>query len=158
VVAMYLVVWSAFGVAAGEAEWLLQDDGFVRDGRLVSPLYAGALLFIAGLYQWSAMKSVCLSRCRSPLRFLLERYRDGYRGALALGLVHGTLCVGCCWLLMLLAWVGGTMNLAWIGGAHPAGRGGEDASHARCHSARLSACTAGRRLGPDARCGTLGFS
>jgi predicted metal-binding membrane protein len=113
-VATYLVVWSAFGVAAGAAEWLLQDDGFVRDGRLASPLYAGALLFIAGLYQWSAMKSVCLSRCRSPLRFLLERYRDGYRGALALGLAHGTFCVGCCWLLMLLAWVGGTMNLAWM--------------------------------------------
>ena len=92
----------------------MQDDGFVRDGRLASPLYAGALLFIAGLYQWSAMKSVCLSRCRSLLRFLLERYRDGYRGALALGLAHGTFCVGCCWLLMLLAWVGGTMNLAWM--------------------------------------------
>jgi predicted metal-binding membrane protein len=52
----------------------------------------------------------------------LERYRDGYRGAIALGLAHGVFCVGCCRVLMLLAWVGGTMNLAWMVVAHPGRR------------------------------------
>jgi predicted metal-binding membrane protein len=81
---------------------------------LASPLHAGGLLVIAGFYQWGVVKGVCLSRCRSPLGFLLERYRSGYRGALVLGLAHGAFCVGCCWMLMLLAWVGGAMNLAWM--------------------------------------------
>jgi predicted metal-binding membrane protein len=95
---VYLVVWSAFGAAAAAAEWLLQGEGFIRAGQLASPLHAG----------------VCLSRCRSPLGFLLEHYRSGYGGALVLGLAHGAFCVGCCWVLMLLAWVGGAMNLAWM--------------------------------------------
>jgi predicted metal-binding membrane protein len=111
---VYLVVWSAFGVAAAAAEWLLQGEGLIRDGRLANPLHAGGLLVIAGLYQWGAVKGVCLSRCRSPLGFLLEHYRSGYRGALVLGLAHSAFCVGCCWVLMLLAWVGGAMNLAWM--------------------------------------------
>jgi predicted metal-binding membrane protein len=111
---VYLVAWSAFGVAAAAAEWLLVGKGVVRDGQLVSALYAGALLVVAGLYQWSAVKARCLSRCSSPLTFLLERYRGGYRGAITLGLTHSLLCAGCCWLLMLLAFVGGAMNLAWM--------------------------------------------
>jgi predicted metal-binding membrane protein len=111
---VYLAMWSAFGVAAAAAEWLLRGEGVMRDGRLVSPLYAGALLVVAGLYQWSAVKTRCLSRCRSPLTFLLERYRGGYGGAVRLGLTHSALCAGCCWLLMLLAFVGGAMNLAWM--------------------------------------------
>ncbi|MGZ5863618.1 MAG: DUF2182 domain-containing protein [Methyloceanibacter sp.] len=111
---VYLVAWSAFGVAAAAAEWLLRGEGAMRDGQLMSPLYAGGLLLVAGLYQWSAVKTRCLSRCRSPLSFLLERYRGGYRGAVRLGLIHSALCAGCCWLLMLLAFVGGAMNLAWM--------------------------------------------
>ncbi len=111
---VYLVTWSAFGVAAAAAEWLLRGEGVMRDGQLASPLHAGALLVVAGLYQWSALKTHCLSRCRSPLSFLLERYRGGYRGAVGLGLTHSALCAGCCWLLMLLAFVGGAMSLAWM--------------------------------------------
>ena len=113
-VAVYLVVWSAFGVMAAGADWLLVRDGIVRDGQLVSPLYAGALLVVAGVYQWSAVKTVCLAHCHAPLGFLRRRYRGGYAGALKLGLEHSALCVGCCWALMLLAWVGGAMNLAWM--------------------------------------------
>lgn len=111
-VATYVAVWSAFGAAAASVEWLLARDGLIRDGALVNPLYAGALLVVAGLYQWSAVKTVCLGHCHAPLRFLLERYRSGYAGALKLGLEHSASCVGCCWVLMLLAWVGGAMNLA----------------------------------------------
>lgn len=111
---VYLATWGAFGVAAGAAEMVLRGEGSMRDGQLASPLYAGALLVVAGLYQWSAVKTRCLSRCRSPLSFLFERYRGGYRGAVTLGLTHSALCAGCCWLLMLLAFVGGAMNLAWM--------------------------------------------
>ena len=113
-VSIYLVVWSAFGAAAGGAEWLLSQSGFIRNGQIADPRYAGALLLIAGLYQWSAAKSVCLSHCHEPMRFLRRRYRGGYAGAVKLSLEHTTACMGCCWALMLLAFVGGAMNLGWM--------------------------------------------
>jgi predicted metal-binding membrane protein len=113
-VSIYLIVWSALGAAAGGAEWLLSQSGFIRDGQIADPRYAGALLLIAGLYQWSAVKSVCLSHCHEPMRFLRRRYRGGYAGAVKLGLEHSTACMGCCWALMLLAFVGGAMNLGWM--------------------------------------------
>ncbi len=69
---------------------------------------------IAGLYQWSAVKAVCLAHCHVPSEFLRQRYAAGVRGALKLGFGHSMACVGCCWVLMLLAWIGGTMNLAWM--------------------------------------------
>ena len=113
-VAIYVIVWSVFGAATGGAEWLLSRSGFIRDGQIADPRYAGALLLIAGLYQWSAVKSVCLSHCHEPMSFLRRRYRGGYAGAVKLGLEHSTACIGCCWALMLLAFVGGAMNLGWM--------------------------------------------
>lgn len=113
-VAIYVIVWSAFGAVAGLTEWLLGQSALIRDGQLAEPRYAGALLIIAGLYQWSTVKSVCLSRCHAPLGFLLQHYRSGYGGAIKLGVEHSAACVGCCWVLILLAWVGGAMNLAWM--------------------------------------------
>jgi predicted metal-binding membrane protein len=113
-VTIYLVVWGAFGAAAGATEWLLGQNGFIREGELVDPRYAGALLVIAGLYQLSAVKAVCLAQCHEPLSFLRRRYRSGYAGALRLGLEHSALCMACCWLLMLLAVVGGAMSLGWM--------------------------------------------
>ena len=73
------------------------------------------LLLGAGIYQFAPMKHVCLSRCRTPMGFLLTEWRDGARGALIMGLRHGVFCVGCCWGLMALLFVGGVMNLLWIG-------------------------------------------
>jgi predicted metal-binding membrane protein len=113
-VAAYVAVWSGLGAVEGGADWLLERSGILRDSQLVDPRYAGALLVVAGFYQWSAVKSVCLSRCHAPAGFLPQDYRGGYRGALKLGLEHSALCVRCCWALMLLAWVGGAMNLAWM--------------------------------------------
>jgi predicted metal-binding membrane protein len=77
---------------------------------------AGALLVVAGLYQLTPLKQACLRRCRSPLEFVMTEWRDGRTGALAMGARHGLYCLGCCWVLMLLLFVGGIMNLAWIGG------------------------------------------
>ena len=73
-----------------------------------------ALLIAAGLYQWTPLKQSCLRRCRSPLDFIMTEWRDGDAGAFVMGLRHGVFCVGCCWLLMTLLFVGGVMNLAWI--------------------------------------------
>lgn len=113
-VAVYLAVWGAFGAAAGAGEWLLAQRGLIQEGSAIAPRYAAALLVVAGLYQWSAVKSVCLANCQAPLLFLSGRYRTGYGGALKLGLEHAFACIGCCWALMLLALVGGSMNLAWM--------------------------------------------
>ncbi len=111
---VYLLVWSVFGAGAGLIEWVLVQERLIRESKLADPLYAGGLLILAGLYQWSAVKSFCLTRCRSPLGFLLQHHQRDYSGALKLGIRHAAFCVGCCWILMLLAWAGGAMNLAWM--------------------------------------------
>jgi predicted metal-binding membrane protein len=75
-----------------------------------------AVLIAAGLYQWTPLKHACLHHCRSPLEFIMTEWRDGTAGALAMGARHGLYCLGCCWLLMLLLFVGGIMNIGWIAG------------------------------------------
>jgi predicted metal-binding membrane protein len=77
---------------------------------------AGAVLIGAGVYQWTPLKQACLRRCRSPLEFLMTEWREGSRGAFIMGLRHGAYCLGCCWVLMLLLFVGGIMNITWIAG------------------------------------------
>jgi len=75
----------------------------------------GGLLFVAaGVYQLTPLKHACLHRCRSPLSFVLEHWRDGTGGALRMGAEHGAYCLGCCALLMALLFVGGVMNLLWV--------------------------------------------
>jgi len=111
----YLLVWIVFSVAATALQWLLQAAGWTNP-MIVStsaPLTA-ALLLVAGLYQFSPLKRLCLRGCRTPLAFVLGAWRPGTRGALAMGWHHGGLCVGCCWALMALLFVGGAMNLAWV--------------------------------------------
>ncbi|MCR9113372.1 MAG: DUF2182 domain-containing protein, partial [Rhodobacteraceae bacterium] len=75
---------------------------------------AGAILILAGLYQLSAFKEACLTHCRSPAQFLAQHRRPGGLGAVRLGAHHGLFCLGCCWALMALLFVGGIMNLWWI--------------------------------------------
>jgi predicted metal-binding membrane protein len=79
-----------------------------------SPLLGGGLLIAAGVFQWTPLKDACLTVCRSPLSFITSRWREGTRGALAMGIEHGLWCVGCCWLLMALLFVAGVMNLLWV--------------------------------------------
>lgn len=111
----YLLVWIVFSTAATAAQWLLQAAGWTSP-MIVStsvPLSV-ALLLVAGLYQFSPLKRLCLRGCRSPLGFVIGAWRPGPRGALTMGWHHGWLCVGCCWALMALLFVGGAMNLAWV--------------------------------------------
>jgi predicted metal-binding membrane protein len=114
-VAAYLALWAAFSGAAVAAQWLLQSIGYLSPMIVSkSSVLNGALLLIAGVFQLSPLKHVCLRACRSPLGFLTSDWRDGLWGACNMGIRHGLYCLGCCWALMALLFVGGVMNLLWI--------------------------------------------
>ena len=111
----YLLVWTGFSALGTLAQWGLQRMAWLTPaGESASPLFGGALLLMAGIFQWTPWKDACLSKCRSPLGFLMTRWRQGTGGALRMGLEHGAFCVGCCWALMALMFVAGMMNLLWL--------------------------------------------
>ncbi|MBK5205923.1 MAG: DUF2182 domain-containing protein [Polaromonas sp.] len=111
----YLVVWSAFSLVATLAQWGLHQAALLSPMMIgTSPLLGGILLIAAGAFQWSGLKQACLSKCRTPLGFLLNEWRDGSTGAMVMGLRHGLYCTGCCWALMALLFVGGVMNMLWV--------------------------------------------
>jgi predicted metal-binding membrane protein len=113
----YLLVWAAFSVAAVTGQWGLQEAGLLSSMmRLHAEQAAGGLLLAAALWQLTPFKQACLRECRSPVRLLTQRRRSGNTGAIAIGLEHGAYCLGCCWVLMALLFVGGAMNLYWISG------------------------------------------
>jgi len=112
----YIAVWCAFSGVATAAQWALHERAIVTDTMTIaSRTLDAALLFGAGALQFAALKRTCLAKCRSPMAFLLTEWRDGATGAWVMGLRHGAYCVGCCWALMALLFVGGVMNLLWIG-------------------------------------------
>ena len=111
----YFSAWAAFSLAVTGLQLLLIALQWL-DAMTVSqrvPLTA-ALLLAVGCYQWMPAKVACLAQCRGPVAFLTQRYRPGLAGGWRMGLEHGLYCVGCCWLLMLLLFVGGVMNLLWV--------------------------------------------
>ena len=112
----YVIVWSGFAALATMANWGLHINSLLSSmmGTSSSAYLGGALLLTAGIFQWSPLKYVCLSRCRSPLGFLMSEWWEGAGGALRMGLKHGVYCLGCCWVLMGLLFVLGVMNLVWI--------------------------------------------
>lgn len=115
--AAYLVAWLAFSILAASLQLLLQRAGVLADATMASRLrwLSGAVLVAAGAYQFTPFKHACLAHCRSPAAFLAHHWRPGRFGAWRLGLRHGMYCLGCCWVLMALLFVGGVMNLLWIG-------------------------------------------
>lgn len=112
----YVLLWLAFSIVATTLHWWLERQGILSSATMGSQKawLSGGILIAAGLYQFSPFKNVCLSHCRSPASFLSRHWRPGAGGALRLGVLHGAYCVGCCWALMLLLFVGGVMNLVWI--------------------------------------------
>jgi predicted metal-binding membrane protein len=113
----YLLAWSGFAVAASLAQLALAHM------TLITPMlaaansrFAGLVLVAAGIYQWTPLKGSCLSQCQAPLSFLQRHggFRRDPKGSLKLGLKHGLACIGCCWALMMLLFVGGVMNLLWV--------------------------------------------
>lgn len=113
----YLVAWLGFSFAATSAQWALER------GALLTPMMesasgalGAAMLIAAGIYQWTPLKEACLSYCQAPLTFIMRHggFRPDATGAFLLGIRHGLYCIGCCWALMLLLFVGGVMNILWI--------------------------------------------
>lgn len=113
----YVLAWTAFSLAASAGQWALQR-ALLLDPMLTSThhVLSGALLVAAGLYQWTPLKRACLHQCQAPWLFLHRHggFRRDAAGAAGLGLRHGLYCVGCCWALMALLFVGGAMNLLWV--------------------------------------------
>jgi predicted metal-binding membrane protein len=111
----YLLAWTAFSLAATLLQWAL-DRGALLSTRMAAstPWLGAAFLIGAGVYQLTPAKRACLVHCRSPIDFLMHHWRPGFTGAVRMGVEHGLYCVGCCWVLMGLLFVGGVMNLAWI--------------------------------------------
>jgi predicted metal-binding membrane protein len=112
-VGAYLAIWTAFGVAAFALAVVL--NGLVSDTQWATGEWArigGILLIAAGIYQLTPLKEVCLSKCQSPMSFLMTSWRDGKVGAIQMGLLHGGYCLGCCWLLFVILLPLGIMNVA----------------------------------------------
>ena len=114
-IAGYAFTWTMFSAVAASGQILLHRAALLGDDmRIRSAVISGVVLLVAGIYQWLPLKDRCLTQCRSPLGFLTQHWREGAIGALSMGLRHGSFCVGCCWLLMVLLFVLGVMNLFWI--------------------------------------------
>ena len=111
----YVLVWTGFSLATTALQFGLDRAGALSETMATnSAALAGVVLIVAGGYQWTPLKQACLRHCRSPLAFLLRRWRQGAWGAVTNGMRHGLFCLGCCWMLMVLLFVGGLMNLLWI--------------------------------------------
>lgn len=113
----YLLVWAAFSIGATLLQIILATQDLLSPMmEPATPVLGAAILFLAGVYQLTPLKRVCLRSCRSPLSFLMRRWQPGWFGAFRMGAEHGVYCLGCCWALMLLLFAGGVMNLAVIAG------------------------------------------
>jgi predicted metal-binding membrane protein len=116
-VAGYFLVWAAFSLGATLVQWALERTALLDAAMAsTSEVLGGLLLVVAGGYQWTRLKHVCLIQCQMPFAFLMRHggFRNDALGSAVLGLRHGAYCVGCCWALMTLLFVGGVMNMRWI--------------------------------------------
>jgi predicted metal-binding membrane protein len=110
-VAAYSIVWLGFSLVASSMQVLLAELDLLDSHNRLNQLLSGGLLVTAGLYQFSSLKERCQSECVAPMQFFLRHWREGISGGFKMGLRHGVTCVGCCWALMLLAFVGGLTNI-----------------------------------------------
>ena len=113
----YFLAWIGFSLAATLVQWVVERAALL-DAQMASAsnMFGGTVLIAAGTYQWTPLKDVCLAQCQSPFQSLMRHggFRGDLLGCLLLGLRHGAYCVGCCWVLMALLFVGGVMNVLWI--------------------------------------------
>jgi predicted metal-binding membrane protein len=111
----YFLVWTVYSALASMVQWGFHTSALLSHNlAITSPLLGGVFLVAAGVFQWTPFREACMAKCRSPLGFLMAEWREGRLGALVMGLKHGLNCVGCCWLLMLLSFVLGIMNILWM--------------------------------------------
>ena len=113
----YIFAWGCFSLFATALQWMLDSVGGLSPMLETKNLWLGSVILVAaGLWQLTPLKAACLRHCRTPLGFLISRWRNGNIGAFKMGFEHGLYCLGCCWFLMILLFFGGVMNLFWIGG------------------------------------------
>lgn len=113
----YLAMWTVFSLGATMVQWALHQAALLSPMmRTHSPTLGAGLLIVAGLYQLTPLKHACLDHCRSPAHFISRHWRTGTLGAFRMGVEHGAFCLGCCWALMGILFVGGVMNLFLIAG------------------------------------------
>ena len=111
----YLFSWLVFSVIATSLHWGMEQNDWLSMKMITNKGWlSGGLLIAVGIYQLTPLKVACLRHCRSPAEFIASHMKNGKPGALQMGIEHGIFCVGCCWLLMFLLFVGGVMNLLWI--------------------------------------------
>lgn len=115
-VGSYLLVWALTGIALLLGWSVVMNNTIMttESTSLVQYLY-GSLLILAGVYQFTPLKRICIGYCESPMSFFMRRWRDGTSGAVNMGIYHGMYCLGCCWAYFLLMVALGWMNLLWMG-------------------------------------------
>ncbi len=112
----YLVAWAFYSALATLGQWLLHTASLLSPMMMMisNPILTGILLLIVGIFQFTPIKYVCLTHCQSPFEFILNKWKEGRRGAFIMGISNGNYCVTCCWALMSLLFVVGIMNIIWI--------------------------------------------
>ncbi len=115
-VGSYLLVWASTGIALLLGWSAVMNSTIMTTANTVLMQYLyGSLLIIAGAYQFTPLKRICIGYCESPMSFFMRRWRDGTSGAFKMGVYHGIYCLGCCWAYFLLMVALGWMNLLWMG-------------------------------------------
>lgn len=113
----YVFTWGGFSMLATALQWGLGETALLSPGMATqNAIFGGTLLILAGIWQLTPLKHSCLRKCRSPIHYFSHGWRVGRDGAFMMGLEHGLFCLGCCWVLMVLLFYGGVMNLWWVGG------------------------------------------
>jgi predicted metal-binding membrane protein len=111
----YLATWAAFSLLATVLQWALQQISWLNPMMIITNKILGSVILIAtGLFQFTSLKQKCLHYCQTPIDFIHRKWKDGRSGAFKMGVQNGLHCLGCCWLLMVLLFVSGIMNLLWI--------------------------------------------
>ena len=111
----YFTLWAMFSVTAAIIQMALRSsDMFTMGGTVATPLMAGILALVAGVYQFTPIKDACLKHCRHPLHYLLQHWKPGLAGAFPVGARHGLYCFGCCVAFMGLMFIFGAMNIWWM--------------------------------------------
>ena len=111
----YFVVWGGFSLIATLLQWLLQQVSWLNPDMIITNKIVGSVILVAaGVFQFTPLKQTCLSFCKSPLEFIVKHWKEGKKGAIKMGIKNGAYCVGCCWVLMVLLFVSGVMNILWV--------------------------------------------
>jgi predicted metal-binding membrane protein len=111
----YFFVWATFSLLATALQWLLQHVSLLTpEMKTTSKVLGGIILIAAGVFQFTPLKQTCLNYCRTPVDFIHRNWKEGKMGAMRMGIENGIYCVGCCWILMVLLFVSGIMNLLWV--------------------------------------------